>query len=206
MISILGRAAEEAPFTSVRPELQSAQQVMKVFARFLFITAVMALVLSMAISILTFSTVDLQRVFPSAWWLHLVCLALMFVIAVAADRAKIPGGFRKLKLWDYALPMAWWLKIIAVAVVGYALLSQFLMPRDAHSNGPGVVNGQKVLESHGRVIRQLSDAEFVRYRNYEIRAFASWWMIFFGIEVLLAAGLVRAIRSTATRARVSFDS
>lgn len=160
--------------------------------------------LSLAINVLTFSTVDVPSVFPSAWWLHLVCLALMVVIAVTADRAKIPGGFRKLKLWNYTPPMAWWLKIIAVAIVGYALLSQFLMPRDAHSNGPAVVNGQKVLESHGRVVRQLSDSEFVLYRNYEIRAFASWWIIFFGIEVLLATGLVKAIQS-ATRARVSLD-
>lgn len=166
---------------------------MKVFAVFLFIMAVMGVVLSMAISVLTFSTVDVPGVFPSAWWLHLVCLTLMAVIAVTAERAKIPGGFRKLKLWDYIPPMTRRLKIIAVAVVGYAMVIQFLMPADAHSNGPSVINGQKVLESHGRIVRQLSDAEYIRYRNYEIRAFASWWMIFFEIEVLLAAGLVRAI-------------
>lgn len=177
---------------------------MKVFAVFLLIIAVMGMALSLAINVLTFSTVDVPSMFPSAWWLHLVCLALMVVIAFTAERAKIPGGFRKLKLWDYIPPMTRWLKIIAVLVVGYAIVSQFLMPADARSNGPSVINGQKVLESHGRVLRQLSDAEYIRYRNYEIRAFACWWIIFFGIEVLLAAGLVRAIQS-ATRARVSLD-
>jgi len=48
-----------------------------------------------------------------------------------------------------------------------------------HGGSPEVINGSYQLTDHGKLIRYLTEEEYLRFRNYELRFFSSGWMIFY---------------------------
>jgi hypothetical protein len=44
---------------------------------------------------------------------------------------------------------------------------------------PEVQNGQYVLNNHGRIVRVLSEGEYLHLEGWELRMFASGWMCFY---------------------------
>ena len=48
-----------------------------------------------------------------------------------------------------------------------------------------MIHGKKVLQSHGEVIRELTDKEFLRYQVYLFRAFSGHWMFFYIVSMTI---------------------
>ena len=49
----------------------------------------------------------------------------------------------------------------------------------SHAAPPDIVNGQYVLNDHGRIVRSISGREYLRLKGSELRLFASGWMDFY---------------------------
>ena len=48
---------------------------------------------------------------------------------------------------------------------------------------PAVLAGKKVIHSHGKIIRELTDAEYERQQSYVVRAFSGHWMLFYSVGI-----------------------
>ena len=54
----------------------------------------------------------------------------------------------------------------------------------SHAASPEIQDGAYVLSDHGRIIRTLSEAEFLRLKGGELRLFASGWMFFYFVPLM----------------------
>jgi len=49
----------------------------------------------------------------------------------------------------------------------------------SHASSPEIVNGEYVLNSHGKIVRYISEREYLALKGWELRLFASGWMVFY---------------------------
>ncbi len=50
---------------------------------------------------------------------------------------------------------------------------------------PTIVDGKKVLQSHGEVLKELTDEEFFRYQAYTFRGSSGHWMVFYIVSMTI---------------------
>jgi hypothetical protein len=112
------------------------------------------------------------------WWIVLVpgCMALfaqIYVLEYPASRAptfSLKGFARGMPSW--VAPCSWLLSLIVVAHFAWFALH-------AGQGVPEIQDGQYVLESHGRMLKVLTQGEYVRLRAAGARMFASGMILFY---------------------------
>ena len=139
--------------------------------------------LSLVVHTTAFFGISVTDRLPITMILHLgmfvVVLPLLLVVS-SRKRTKSGQGrwgelFQRHPPWVLGLLYA----LLAYAVVNFAV--GFLSSR---GGVPTIVDGQPVLKSHDRVIRQLSQEEYERHQALETRAFSGLWLFFYGIPLL----------------------
>ena len=74
------------------------------------------------------------------------------------------------------------MKALSVAIFIYAFFNFFYTIFALNEGGiPSIFAGKKVLESHGKIIRGLSDQEFELHQAYVVRTFSGVWLIFYSV-------------------------
>lgn len=48
---------------------------------------------------------------------------------------------------------------------------------------PDMINDKFVLQSHGTIIRELSEVEYLKLRANEVRGFSGHWMVFYSLSM-----------------------
>jgi hypothetical protein len=77
-----------------------------------------------------------------------------------------------------------WLKALSAVLFIYAFISFFYSVFVLNAGGvPSIISGQKVLESHGNIIRILTEQEYELHQAYSVRAFSSIWLIFYTVGI-----------------------
>ncbi len=161
----------------------------------LFILSFTTLTLSLLCHISTF--IPFARLSMSnAWPLHLgaiVVFGAMVMVLVAKKKGKRPARKTEesyLTWWSNAIyedqksmteiirsfPMT--IRILCAGVFLYTLVNFALFIINSEGGGPFAENGKYFLKSHGRVVRELSEQEFYRFRAYELRGFSGHWILF----------------------------
>ena len=69
-------------------------------------------------------------------------------------------------------------RLVCIAVFIYVGINFGLFLMNSEGGGPQAQNGRYYLKSHGRIIRELREAEFHRFRAYELRGFSGHWILF----------------------------
>lgn len=145
--------------------------------KILYTLAQTLLGISLFVHLLTFFGVSPTDCFPSVWLLHLLIFVIP-MLPVGRDGIKSQhslGGWAWSQ-WD--VPS--WIKNMCVGFTAYAVFNFFFTIFVLNEGGnPSVINGQKVLHNHGRVIRVLTDSEYDWHRAYVDRTFSGHWMIFY---------------------------
>lgn len=131
-----------------------------------------------------------------AWPLHLgamIVFGAMVIILARDQKIKRPArrpGESYFEWWSNSIsanrkymaevsrsvPMM--LRILCVAVFIYTLMNFALFMKNSEGGGPFNENGKYYLKSHGRVIRNLSELEYYRFRLYELRGYSGHWILF----------------------------
>lgn len=47
----------------------------------------------------------------------------------------------------------------------------------SHAASPEIVKGEYVLNSHGKIVGYLSEKDYLFFKSWELRLFASMWML-----------------------------
>jgi hypothetical protein len=130
----------------------------------------------------TFVGINVEAMMPVPFGLHFA-LFIVFVPAVIVsilDSKKEGPELEHLKQSTRFAPS--WMKALLIFLMPYALFNFFFtLFILKEGGGPAIINGQKVLSSHGEIIRSLSNEEFIAQTLYEIRLFSGHWMALYGV-------------------------
>jgi hypothetical protein len=164
----------------------------------LFLLAFIGLIVSALVHFSTFAGIDPQQSLPYVWLLHIG----IFVVAIPAAAVqgllpRDPGG--KFKPFAFAPK---WMQQLTTAAFIYMFINFLTFAVVMHSGSPYRENGQYLLRDHGKVVRQITEQEYHRYRAWEVRGFSGHWMAFYSLAMTMLASAI-VYRSTTTNSGLS---
>ena len=139
------------------------------------LAAFTGLLLSLAVHVASLAHVDVASAYPEVWLLH-VGIFLVFIPFVFLSRRTL-GAKPSLATVKAAFPMS--LVAIGCVLIAYTALNFLLFFLASDGGSPAIKDGSFVLQEHGHFIRQLSSAEYTRYRANELRGFSGHWLLFY---------------------------
>ena len=85
---------------------------------------------------------------------------------------------------EFAAPMPKWI-INVVNLLGVFFIVHFLLFMIwSHLASPEIVNGQYVLNNHGRIVKMLQRSEYLQLKGAELRLFATGWIFFYFVPMM----------------------
>ena len=165
----------------------------------LFTIAVFGLFFSALVHISTFFRINPQSVFPAVWGLHVLVFVVWFPV-VFISRKKITIENRKDFIKVITKQAPYWMKALSIAVFTYAFFNFFYTVFALNEGGvPSILAGEKVLKSHGKIIRKLTDQEYELHQSYGVRAFSGHWLVFYSAAMTVIYSMRREHSNHATR-------
>ena len=137
--------------------------------------ALLGFLVSLAVHISALSGIDVNTHWPSVWVLHFG-IFVVFIPFVFSSR-KAFGA--KLKLAELRGSFPTWVIAVGIAIFAYAAVNFLLFMLATEGGNPDFRDGKYVLLSHGKLIRELTQAEYSSFRANEIRGFSGHWLVFY---------------------------
>ena len=159
----------------------------------IFCLAVFGLVASAVAHASTFLGVNPQRAFPPVWMLHVLVFMVWFPVVISCRKIRAKCGRKD--FWKVATRGApAWMKALTVGLIAYAFFNFFFVTFVLGEGGvPAELDGKKVIHSHGKVIRELTDAEYERQQTYVVRAFSGHWMLFYAVGMTVLCSRMKEV-------------
>lgn len=142
------------------------------------------LAISLTVHLSTFF-VDPTEEIPAVMFLHLAIFP-PFIAAIIYTKKSNRLKSQQQDIWKLA-PR--WMQSMSVVFFAYGIVNFVIFLILIHGGGPEERDGKFVLADHGRVIRQLSEAEFHRMQAYVVRGFSGHWMLFSSAAMTFLAGV-----------------
>ena len=143
--------------------------------RFLGFTALTGLVLSAIAHVCALAGVNVAEQVPFVWLLH-IGIFVVFLPFIFSSR-KILG--KQPSLADMRVLVPGRVYAVGLAIFIYAIVNFILFAAATQGGNPVIEAGQYLLKSHGRLIRELSFAEYEALRANELRGFSGHWLFFY---------------------------
>lgn len=158
-----------------------------------WLLAAAGFLLSAVMHIGTFIGVNFDAMVPFPFGLHIgIFIVFLPAIIVSIKDLKKAGinsnkAESQLEIWKRSTKFApTWMKFLPLLLIPYVLFNFFFTGSILMQwGGPSIIDGQKVLSSHGTIIRVLTDDEFFTQTLYEIRLFSGHWMALYATAWVL---------------------
>lgn len=162
----------------------------------MIIVAAVGLVLSVMVHLSTIFGVDPIAVVPGVFWLHVLMFPPFAAGIVYTNRAigKKGGGLESVMA---AAPK--WLVIMTACLFAYAFINYILFIV-LQEGSPAVESGRYYLQSHGDMIREITEAEYHHAEALDARGFSGHWMLFYSVSVMMLLGSDRILRDVVSPA------
>lgn len=158
--------------------------------------AAAVLVVSLLVHASTFLGIDPMTRWPGVMFIHLAIFPPFIAAICYANRTGGPAQGGQDRVINSA-PR--WLRVLAGVFFAYALVNFGAFMVLNEGGGPTERDGKYFLTSHGKVLRELSEAEYHRKRAYEVRGFSGHWMLFSSVSLMFFVGAVRLRRAAGVR-------
>lgn len=143
--------------------------------RILALVALLGLALAAAVHVASLAGVDVSERFPLVWLLH-VGVFVVFIPFVFSAR-RVLGTAPSISDMRGLVPA--WVFFLCVAVFIYAVINFGLFIQSMQGGSPSIEEGKYVLQNHGHLIREITQAEYVALRANELRGFSGHWLVFY---------------------------
>ncbi len=159
--------------------------------------AALGFILSAAAHVSTFFGAEPRQQWPVISLLHVGIFVVFAPAILVGKRSSQNQPFS----WRKALgPAPAWMRWLLVIIVIYAPLNMLAFAMACGMGGPQKrPDGTYALMSHGHVVREISAAEYHRALGFEFRFMSCWWMMFYGISLLLLVSEINRQNAGATR-------
>lgn len=134
------------------------------------LAAVPGLVAGIYILVASFFGLTMDRLGAEAILLHLGVFVLFIPLVIVERWGKGVNPLRGKPRWVLQSMQTVFLLFAAVFVAFLAM---------SHAAFPKIINGEYVLDSHGTIVGHLSEAEYLSLKGWELRLFASGWIVFY---------------------------
>lgn len=161
--------------------------------RILAAIAIAGFFVCLAAHMATFFGINPEHEFPPTKWLGFIIFAVWIpVVKIGVDLKKQKGELGVLM----RLYAPKWMIVTTIFFFVYGIVVLFF----EHRGVPNIINGQKVLHSHGTVIRTLTDQEYETELILVVRKFSETWLVFYSaaMTILFAKFRERFSRASTT--------
>jgi hypothetical protein len=154
--------------------------------------AAVVLVMSIAVHAATFFGIDPLESIPSLMMLHGLVFPPFAAALYYGRRLQFNHSISPLKLFT-AAPRP--LVVLTCALALYTAFHFVSAVRTTEGN-PSEHDGKYRLVEHGRIVREISEAEYHEHRARFVRAFSGGWMLFSCASILILTGATSLLRTT----------
>ena len=131
------------------------------------IAAAPGFVAGIYIFIASFFGLTMDKLGAKAFLLHLGIFALAIPLVIAERWSKSVNPFGGKPRWVVRSIQILGLLCVALFFVFLAL---------SHAASPEIINGEYVLNNHGKIVGYISERDYLFLKGWELRLFASGWM------------------------------
>jgi len=135
--------------------------------RVIAIAAAPGFVAGIYIFIASFFGLTMDKLGAKAILLHLGIFALAIPLVIAKRWSKGVSPFGGEPRWVVRSIQILGLLCVALLLVFLAL---------SHAASPEIINGEYVLNNHGKIVGYISERDYLFLKGWELRLFASSWM------------------------------
>jgi len=132
--------------------------------------AVPGFVAGIYISIASFFGLTMDKLGARAIFLHLGIFALAIPLAFVDRWSKGVNPLSGKPRWVARSMQILFLLFVVQFFVFLAL---------SHAASPEIINGEYVLNSHGKIVGHISERDYLVLKGWELRLFASGWVVFY---------------------------
>lgn len=146
-------------------------------ARILALVSLSGLLLSLAAHLAALSGIDVAAKVPAVWALH-VGIFVVFGPFILASRKVLglrPGYAQMRELFPP------WIVALGTMLFVYVIVNFVLFLLATQGGNPAIHDGKFVLQEHGRLVREITQAEYTAFRANEVRGFSGHWLLFYFI-------------------------
>jgi len=113
--------------------------------------------------------------------LHVGVFALLLPMYAVEYRALNNRSF----FWKaFAQGLPSWV-VPAIKLLGLFFAVHFvLFLAQSHAAAPEIKDGEYVLNNHGKIVKVLTESEYLRLKGAELRLFATGWMFFYFVPTM----------------------
>ena len=147
-----------------------------------YVLAVIGFGASAIIHAVTFGGIDLLEHIPVLLLLHVLIFAVWIPGILRARKAQRQN---LATLGQQLGRSPGWLQALVVLLFVYMFLNFLLCLVLLEFAVPDEMGGKKVLHSHGKIVRELSDGEYRRCKARQTRLFTGHWMFFYAAGMIL---------------------
>ena len=139
------------------------------------VVALAGFLLSLVVHVQALMGMDVASSIPSVWFLHvgIFVVFLPFVLLSRKDFASNGSLFGMAK----GLPL--WVAMLGGGIFFYALVNFALFMVHTEGGNPTFENGKYLLMEHGKLIREITAAEYSAFKVNEVRGFSGHWLVFY---------------------------
>jgi len=132
------------------------------------IAAVPGLIAAICIFVASFFGLTVEKLGGKAFLLHLGIFALAIPLIAVEPWSKGVDPFRGKPRWVLRSMQILFLLFVVVFFSFLAL---------SHAASPGIIDGEYVLNSHGKIVGHISERDYLFLKGWELRLFASGWTL-----------------------------
>ena len=126
------------------------------------------LIAGIYIFIASFFGLTMDKLGPKVFVLHLGIFALFIPLVFVERWSKGVDPFRGKPRWVLRSMQILFLLFVVVFFSFLAL---------SHAASPDIINGEYVLNSHGKIVGHISERDYLFLKGWELRLFASGWIL-----------------------------
>ena len=162
--------------------------------KYIWLFAIAGWIISLSVHIFSLRGTDVNEIFSATWLLQIGIIIVWIPAIFSLTKNQELRDLKKTQNGYMVSPLLFFktlfnktpklLLIIAIAGFLYAGIN-FLIFMTTHSGTPVIREGQYILQSHGRLIKSITENEYHLYRANELSGASGHWIAFYGIAVAL---------------------
>jgi hypothetical protein len=143
--------------------------------RILGFAALLGFTLSLVVHVAALLGIDVAAKLPLVWALHLGVFVVFLPFAFLSR--KVLGTKPSFAQIKEHFPG--WVVALGVVIMAYVAVNFLRFVVATQGGSPSIQDGKFVLQSHGKLIGEITASEYTAFKANEVRGFSGHWLVFY---------------------------